>query len=348
MKINKSIMYFGQATWGSTSLQRYNALSEIFNSSYMVDSRRAFPDKKSGRTILKSIQGRLGFGNILSSTSKIIYQEALRFKPDIIWVDGGFLVTKKVINSLKELDITMVHYTPDSISAPGMSNLCFKSAISAYNFLITTKTQDINLYNKYKAKNIIFSQQGYDPEIHSKVSLTANDLLEFGCDVAFIGHCMKHRMELMEFLLNESDFNIKIYGTGWNNRRASNKLKNSFQGPAIDINYAKAINGSKISLGLLNHEAKDQITTRSFEIPSSGGFLLAERTDQHIEILKEGIDASYFSSKEELLSKVKYYLRNEDDRLKIKENGYLKIREGKYSWKSLIINILNEMNLELK
>ena len=96
---------------------------------------------------------------------------------------------------------------------------------------------------------------------------------------------------------------------------------------------------------MLSRKKSKYLYTRSFEIPSSGGFLLAERTDQHLAILKEGIDASYFSSREELLSKVKYYLKNEDERLKIKENGYLKIREGKYSWKSLIINILNEMSL---
>ena len=344
MNIDKSIMYFGQATWGSTSLQRFNALSKIFSSSYMVDSRRSFPDKKSGRSIYKSMQGRLGIGNIISLTSKIILQEALRYKPDIIWVDGGFLVESKTITFLKEIGILLVHYTPDSLLAPGMSNRCFRNSISAYDWLITTKSQDLGLYKKFRAKKIIFSQQGYDPNIHSKVLLTKNDFSYFESDVVFIGHCMKYRMELIEFLLSELNIKIKVFGTGWDNRNASKKLKKSFFGPAIGINYAKAINASKISLGLLNHEAKDQITTRSFEIPSSGGFLLAERTNQHLDILKEDIHAAYFSSKDELLTKVKYYLENSDERLKIMESGYHEIRTGKYSWYALIVDILKEIN----
>jgi spore maturation protein CgeB len=346
MKLNKKILYYGQITWGSTSLQRYNALSNIFFSSYPVDSRRAFPDKKSGRSIFKSIQGRLGLGPIISITKNILLQEVNRFNPDIVWIDGGFLVNQETIIELKKLNITVIHYTPDSILAPGMSNLCFRKAIKEYNYVVTTKTQDLNLYKKNKAKNIIFSQQGYDPKIHKQMHLTKDDLRKFSSDVVFIGHCMKCRLEQIEHLNRELNIDIKIFGTGWDNKDISQDTKSCFHGPAIDLNYAKAISGSKICLGLLNHEAKDEITTRSFEIPGCGGFLLAERTKQHLEVFKENIDAAYFSSKEELVEKVKYYLENKDERMVIKNNGHSIVKKGMYSWPSLMSDVIKNLNLE--
>tara|TARA_B100000768_G_scaffold180590_1_gene200976 strand:- start:1790 stop:2833 length:1044 start_codon:yes stop_codon:yes gene_type:complete len=346
MKISKSILYYGQATWGSTSLQRYNALSNIFISSYLVDSRRVFPDKKSGRSLFKSIQGRVGIGPIIFTSEQVLLQEVERFKPDVVWIDGGFLVSKQTIKKLKNLNIILIHYTPDSILAPGMSNSCFSNAIEAYDHIITTKTQDLESYKINRAQNIILSQQGYDPNIHSKISLNQDDYQKFNSDVVFIGHCMKYRLELAEYLKKELDIDIKIFGTGWDNKKISNDLKKRFFGPAIGINYAKAINGSKIALGLLNHEAKDEITTRSFEIPSCGGFLLAERTDQHKKIFREDIDAAYFSSKSELVQKVKYFLENEYERNKIKASGYKRVTEGMYSWESLMLNALKNISLE--
>ena len=131
MKIPKKLLYYGQATWGSTSLQRYTALRDLFKSVYLVDSRRTFPDKKSGRTLFMSLQGRVGIGPLLNNCGEILLSEVERFRPDLVWVDGGFLLSNKVINKLRQKNITSIHYTPDSIFAPGLSNLCFKKAIRA-------------------------------------------------------------------------------------------------------------------------------------------------------------------------------------------------------------------------
>ena len=345
MKANDlRLLYFGQATWGSTSLQRYSSLQKLFGISYIVDSRRVFPDKKSGRTFLKSVQARLGVGYLLNISSKILLQEVERFKPDIVWVDGGFLLPKAVIIFIqKNFKCQFIHYTPDSLSAPGKSNRCMKNAISAYDVLVTTKEQDLKLYEKFSAKRVIFSLQGFDPSVHKPITLSSDEDLKFASDVSFVGHYMKDRAAALEYILNQLDIKISIYGSGWNNHNVSNKIKSVFYGEAVADDYAKVIAGSKIILGFLNNEVRDTFTTRTFEIPACKGFLLAERSLMHEKLLIEGLEAEYFSSNKEMLYKINQYLNDDSKREEIAFNGHKRVIESGYSWKALLEKIIAEI-----
>ncbi len=91
--------------------------------------------------------------------------------------------------------------------------------------------------------------------------------------------------------------------------------------------YALAINSSKINLGLLSEQVKgassgDQITSRTFHIPASGGFLLHERTDEVSNYYIEDKEITCFGNKEELISKIRFYLEHESERMKIKMEGH--------------------------
>jgi spore maturation protein CgeB len=76
----------------------------------------------------------------------------------------------------------------------------------------------------------------------------------------------------------------------------------------------------------------DQIKGRNFEVPGCGGFLLtgmAENLGQYYEIGKEVV---CFSDRQDLVGKVQYYLRHEDERVAIAQAGYERtLREHTYS-----------------
>ena len=86
---------------------------------------------------------------------------------------------------------------------------------------------------------------------------------------------------------------------------------------------------------------RDLQTTRSIEIPACGGFLLAERTDEHLRLLKEGVEAEYFASDAEMLEKVRYYLTHENERARIAAAGLRRCLTGGYSNADRLTSILH-------
>ena len=71
--------------------------------------------------------------------------------------------------------------------------------------------------------------------------------------------------------------------------------------------------------------------------------MLAERTDEHMQLFEEGKEAEFFSSKEELLQKVQYYLQHDTERLAIAKAGYDRCFKDNYTFENRMQGILNNL-----
>jgi hypothetical protein len=116
-------------------------------------------------------------------------------------------------------------------------------------------------------------------------------------------------------------------------------------GEIYEDRYAAVVAGSRIALGFLRELNPDQHTTRTFEIPAIGGFMLADRTDDHREFFEEGKEAEYFSSDEEYRDKVAFYLANESARARIADAGHRRCMTSGYSYDDRIRAVMAELKL---
>src|SRR5207302_1943631 len=99
-----------------------------------------------------------------------------------------------------------------------------------------------------------------------------------------------------------------------------------------DTDYARALTGSAMGIGLLRQVCQDQHTTRSFEIPACGSLLIADRTEEHQEFFTDGREAEFFSTPEELLDKVQFYSRHDSARKRMAQAGYHRCKAGAYAY----------------
>jgi spore maturation protein CgeB len=94
-------------------------------------------------------------------------------------------------------------------------------------------------------------------------------------------------------------------------------------------------------LGLLSKRVPETTTTRTFEIPATGVFMLAERTEDHLSLFKEGVEAEYFGNDEELKDKMRFYLKHDELRRKVAAAGRERCVRSGYDSRSQLVRVLD-------
>lgn len=85
---------------------------------------------------------------------------------------------------------------------------------------------------------------------------------------------------------------------------------------------------SRINLNITLRGIQSGVPLRAFDIMGSGGFLLSDFQADYLELFVPGEDFVYYKDQKDLLQKVDYYLKHEDERRQIAKNGHDKIAAG--------------------
>lgn len=84
-------------------------------------------------------------------------------------------------------------------------------------------------------------------------------------------------------------------------------------------------NKSKINLNITLKSITTGIPLRAIDIMGCGGFLLTNYQEDMNRHFTPGVDYDFFSSSDDLISKIDYYLEHDDIRNEIAYNGYKKV-----------------------
>ena len=100
---------------------------------------------------------------------------------------------------------------------------------------------------------------------------------------------------------------------------------------------------SKINLNITLPSIKTGIPLRALDIMGAGGFLLTDYRLDMQGLFEPGTDYEYYTSIDDALNKIAYYLEHEDERKIIAENGRKKI-ELEFTYLARIKEILDIVN----
>ncbi len=320
------IFYVGQLDRGGTCLDRMRCIESM--------GHEVIPFDLSGLThmprIAKAMACRFNSGPLVSGINRALCRSAHGMqKISLFWIDKGRWIWPETIDRIKRLTgAAIIHYTPDAAFFLHKSRH-FARSIHKYDLLFTTKPFEVDLYRRNGARRIHLTDQAFE-KTRFYPRHAAPDLAS---DVTFVGHYERHYAGRLRTLAGLKKAVIKVWGPGWGRRsRVRQWCRPYVQGEGVwGEEYPKAISSAKICLGLLSKLVPDTSTTRTFEIPACGGFMLAERTEEHLGLFEEGREAEFFASDEEMLDKVRYYLTHPGQRDKIAAAGRERCLKSGYS-----------------
>ncbi len=245
-------------------------------------------------------------------------------RPQILLSFKGLYVEPNTLHVARERGVILYNYYPDRmIFACGTM---LEQSLPEYDCIFDTKKYwDGDAKMRIRLRHRVFLPHGYDPELHYVPELTISDGKQFGADAIFIGTYTEYKRSILSGLKRLCPtLQLQVWGNQWD-RCGAPELKASIAGSAIEgRSYTKAIKAAKINLAIMgvNPGAKDETTTRTYEIPACGGFMLHERTAELTELFVEGEEVACFDSVEELAEKVEFYLAYPEERERVAAGGH--------------------------
>lgn len=340
------IYYVGQLWEGGTCRERMHTLRRLGHELVPFDTS---PWTSGGNRVFRSLAHRLNYGPNVSGLNRALTDHSRFLGPvDLIWIDKARWIYPAVLGAIREQARgQLLHYTPDTHFYDNRSRH-FQQCIPHYDWVVTTKPFELENYRNCGAREISFVLQGFDPRFISYGQKPEN-AQHWASDVCFVGHCQPHYAARLR-AASEAVGRLRIWGQGWPQYVKRNNWARPYVcgNGAWGENYLRVLANTKIALGLLGKHIPETTTTRTFEIPAMGIFLLAERTDDHLALFDEGKEAEFFGDDDELKDKIRFYLSNDEAREKIAAAGRERCLRSGYSSIEQLASILAKVNPQRK
>ena len=322
------ILYLGPIS--GTCLDRAHAVRRLGHEVEHIDLRLMLPNT----AWVDRVIWRLGGTLLAPLLMRRLRNELKGKKYDLCWVDGGELVTPRLISLLRQNAQKIISYSIDDPLGPrdGLRFRAFRQSLPFYNLNVVVRDENVDEAFMLGACNVLRVYRSADEISHAPRSLTESDHKEWDSEVLFLGTWFPERGQfLLDLILRGVPLTIR--GSGWHKAPEWPQLKKYWKGGSISgDDYAKAIQCAKVNLGLLSKENRDLHTTRSLEIPALGGFICAERTSEHTSMYAEGQEALFWSGVEECAAMCDLALSDEVRRQAMAKAGQQRLmRNGHFN-----------------
>jgi spore maturation protein CgeB len=256
--------------------------------------------------------------------NQLVLSKAEFFKPDIIYSVLSFDLERETLCKLKK-NAKLVLFLSDSLELYPES----ENNLDLFDLVFSYEMRDVKALRRRGIK--AFPQMGaYDEAQYFKI-----DNIERDIDVSLVGKMYNERKVILERLVNDlPDLKLKFYGEYAPKRKplsyikwlTSKKMQQAFANKNIHYTETNLIyNRSKIVLNINCLQSQSGWSSRLPEISCTGAFQIV---DKNPEIEREfGDDLIMYSSYDDLLSKIRFYINNNGERERLALSTYKHVKD---------------------
>lgn len=317
------LLYHGPLWPGSTALQRAEALAVLPGVALIpLDTTRGQRDQSTN--LYQRVRWKFGWPVDSLEENTRLLELARRERPDVIIADNSKVLSRDTLRRIREETGAMLaYYTPDDAMASHNLKHALWRSLNVWDLFFTTKTYNVAELKAAGVRTPVLVGNSFDPALHRP--LTADEVgTEFEAfDLVFIGTYEPARAASLSALA-AAGMKVLVHGSkagtlggDWGSVHTNITLR-----PGVYAeHYTRCLHHGKIALGFLRKINRDQITTRSIELPATARPMLAEKTDEHDSHFIDGAEYLGFVDVFDLVAKAKQLLVNPDLRRDLGING---------------------------
>lgn len=311
----------------------YNAMLDL---GYDVEAFKTqiFFDKCSDLSY--RLQYHFQFGLSIIQLNKAL-KSTLKKNYDLIFLYRPRLIYKGTFKALNKSKIFIYNNDdPFSEKYHFLYWFNFKRLLPLADHIFSYRLKNINDYKSRNFYNTSLLRSWYIEKNNFYLSVKKS------VDAIFIGHFEDDGRDIIFKFLVENEINLQIYGPGWQQSKFYKFFKtHDLIFPALNTEeYNEVLNSSNIAIVLFSKLNNDGYTRRCFEIPPTKTAMIAFKTNE-ISLLFNEEEIILFETKEELLLKIKYFLKNKDELKLIGENGFKRNLKDKNEVRDRAAQIMN-------
>jgi spore maturation protein CgeB len=339
--LKRRVLYLGNPRPGQTSGYRIESLRRLGQDVTVFD----VPLHSAGPRLMGVLRQRFPFGPMVSKINRELLQAVRSSKPDVVFFDKPIYYTKDTIEEIQRGGALTVNYNQDAPFGPrndGCWKLYYK-VFRLFDLHCLFRIADVTRYKNWGLR-FIKTMFSYDPAMQFPPPAGWSDR-DRTREVSYIGSPLEERPQFLRSLADERHLPVVLSGPRWDKFLAPEDYSRLVSdGHLSDGEYRKTIWKSKVNLGFISFKNEDDIGHKCIEITACGSFLLAVRSEGHLECFEEDREAVFFSSLEECADKARFYLERPDLREAIAFRGRERVVRSGYDNDTQLARILNHLD----
>lgn len=275
----------------------------------------------------------------LAAFGRSVVREARTFEADTILATGLAPLDDASLAELGAMGVRRANFLTDDPWNPAHRAPWFARALPRYDHVFSPRRANLDQLCHEGIRRVSYLPFGFSPTAHRiEAPATEEERRQLETDVLLAGGADSERVAMLTPLV-QSGLRVALHGGYWDRYPQTRPYARGFLDAA---GLRRATASACVCLGLVRRANRDGHSMRTFEIPASGGCLLADRTDDHVALFgPEGECVMYFDEAADLVGKARWLVERPDERQRLARAAHARITGGGHTYADRLAVILD-------